>query len=349
MVATKMLSVMEWVINRGVHPNHVLKFILYLMPNIMLFALPAVILIAALVAFLRLSGDNEIIALNSSGVSLYQMLPPVLVLSFIGCLMAGLIAVFGVPWGNRSFKDLVFQIVESKSGMNIRERIFCELFDDVVFYVNSISPEDRVMKDLFVMDRRDVSVTNTIIAREGKVLLHPRSRMITIHFMDGTIFMVEKGLKSTRTVTFNTYDLNIGLNDIMSSLALRKKAPKEMFIQELIDSLSKMPKGEVKYNEMVIELLERFSIPLAVFFMGLIGAPLGSQIRTRARSFGIFVSLVIFLIYYMCYMGVKSLCEAGALSPFIGMWVPDMFLIICCVFLLWRAANDRPINIFEMR
>ena len=116
--------------------------------------------------------------------------------------------------------------------------------------------------------------------------------MITIHFRDGTIFMVEKGLKSTRTVTFNTYDLNIGLNDIMSSLALRKKAPKEMFIQELIDSLSKMPKGEIKYNEMVIELLERFSIPLAVFFMGLIGAPLGSQIRMRARSFGIFVSLV---------------------------------------------------------
>ena len=270
-----------------------------------------------------------------------------LLISLTG-LIAGLVAVFGVPWGNRSFKDLVFRIVESKSGMNIKERIFCELFDDVVFYVNSVSPKDMVMKDLFVMDRRDVSVTNTIIAREGRIILHPGSRMITIHFLDGTIFMVEKDLNATRTVRFNTYDLNIGLSDIMSSLALRKKAPKEMFVQELVDNLNKVAKGEVKYNEMVVELLERLSIPLAVFFMGLIGAPLGSQIRTRARSFGIFIGLVIFLIYYMCYMGVRSLCETGSLSPFIGMWFPDMFLIICCVFLLWRAASDRSINIFEM-
>ncbi|MBW1766972.1 MAG: LPS export ABC transporter permease LptF [Deltaproteobacteria bacterium] len=347
MMATRMLSVTEWVINQGVYPLQVLNLVAFLLPNLILFALPAVSLIAVLVAFLRLSSDNEIIALKSTGISLYQMLPPVLVFSFIGCLGATLIAVFGVPWGNRSFKDMVFQILESKADIGIKERVFFQPCDDVFLYINKISTKDRVMKDIFVEDRRDKSIRNTIVAKEGRILSHRNSRMITFRFKDGTIFILEKGFRTTRTIEFETYDLNIGLDDLMPSLALRKKAPKELFIRELIHNINRTPKGGVKYNEMVIELLERLSIPLAVFLMGLIAVPLGSQLRSRIRSLGIFLGLVIFLIYYMCFMGMKSLCETGALSPYIGMWIPDMFLVVCCVYLLQRVANERPLNIFK--
>ena len=169
--------------------------------------------------------------------------------------------------------------------------------------------------------------------------------MITFRFKNGTIFILEKEFRTARTIEFQTYDLNIGLDDLVPSLALRKKAPKEMFIQELIQNLKRTPKGGVKYNEMVIELLERFTIPLAVFLMGLIAVPLGAQLGTRVRSHGIALSLVIFLIYYMCFMGMKSLSETGTISPYIGMWIPDMFLVLCCVYLLHRVGNERPLTV----
>ena len=347
MVATKMLSVTEWIVNQGVNPGHILELIFYLLPNVILFALPAASLMAVLIAFLRLSGDNEIIALHSSGISLYQMLPPVLIIAFIGYLTASLIAVFGVPWGNRSFKNLIYRVAESKTDLGIRERIFLDLFDDVVFYINSIPSKERIMRDVFVVDRRDKSATNTIVAKEGMILKHPESRMITVHFKDGTIFILEKESRSARTVKFNTYDLNIGLNEIFSSLPLRKKSPKEMFIYELIKNLNMTPKRGVKYNEMVIELLERFSIPLSVFLLGLIGMPLGAQLRSRIRSVGIVLSLIIFLTYYICYMGVRSLCETGNITPYIGMWIPDVFLILCCCYLFRRVVRGRSINIWE--
>ena len=346
MVGTRMVSITEWVINRGVHPSEVLRLILYIFPGIILFALPAASLMASLIAFLRLSSDNEIIALKSSGISLYQMLPPVLVLSFIGYLMASFIAVFGVPWGNRSFKDLIFQMAQSRADAGIKERIFCEPFDDVIFYINSISPDERIMKDVFVIDRRDSSMASTIVAREGKVLSNRGSRRIIVHFKDGTIFMFGKDFQSIKTLKFATYDLNIYMKDIMSALASRKKAPKEMYIQELLHNLGKTSKGESKYNEMMIELMERFSIPLAVFFMGIIGVPLGSHVRSRAFSFGIAVSLAIFLIFYMCFMGLRSLCETGFLSPSIGMWLPDIFLLACSVYLFRQSARERPFLFF---
>jgi len=65
-------------VGQGVHLGQVIGMVVYL--------LPAATLIAVVVAFLRLSADNEVVALQSSGVSLYQMLSPVVVLSFFWSL-----------------------------------------------------------------------------------------------------------------------------------------------------------------------------------------------------------------------------------------------------------------------
>ena len=339
-----MLSITELIVNRGVHVGQVVRMLLYLLPDIIVFALPAACLMAVVVAFLRLSADSEIIALKSSGVSLYQMLPSVVALSLSGLLIALVIGTVLVPWSNRSFKDLIFQIAESNADLGIKERVFCEPFDNVIFYVNSFSTRERVMKDVFVADRREKDVTNTIVAQQGRIIPHPQERIITLHFLNGTIFMVGRNLQSSRTIQFNTYDLNIGLKDIMAALASRKKAPKEMTVGELARQLGKSQKGTQEHNETMIELLEKFSIPLAVFLMGIIGVPLGAQLRARGRSAGIGVSLLVFLIYYMCLAGMKSICESGTIPPTFGIWIPDLFLLISCIYLLRRVAHERSIN-----
>lgn len=344
MVASQMLSITELVITRGVGVAQVVGIVIYLLPDIVAFALPAVSLIAVLVAFLRLSADSEIIALKSCGVSLYQMLPPVIGLSFLGLLFALVMGVFVAPWGNRSFKDLIFRIAESEATVGIKERVFSEPFDNVVFYVNRYSSREKLLKDVFVIDRRDKRVTNTIVAEEGRILLHPNERIITLRFLRGTIFLVEKDLKSARTIGFKSYDLNISLNDILAGLASRKKKPHELSVGELLKQLEETPKGEVRYNEIMRELLEKGSMPLAVFLMGIIGVPLGARLRARGRSAGIGVSLAIFSVYYLCLAGMRSICSTGILSPAIGVWIPDFFLLISCIYLLRRAAEERPIN-----
>ena len=145
-LTTKMVSITELIVTKGVHVAQVVWMIVYLLPDIITFALPAASLMAVVVAFLRFSSDSEIIAMESSGVSLYQMLPPVVCLSFLGFLIAIAVSVIAVPWGNKSFKDLIFRIAESKADMSIQEHVFCEPFNKVVFYVNSFSRRERTMK-----------------------------------------------------------------------------------------------------------------------------------------------------------------------------------------------------------
>jgi lipopolysaccharide export system permease protein len=346
-LAARMVSISEWIVNHGVPLVMVIKLILFLLPSIILFALPASTLMAVFIAFLRLSGDNEILAIKSSGISLYKMMPPVLGASVVAGLMAFIIGIFGSPYGNRTFKDLILKIAQTTAALGIKERVFSEPFNNITFYVNSLSSKDGTMKDVFLVDRREPANTNTIVAREGQILLNPKSRTITIHFTGGTIFMVGEKFDAVRTTKFDTYDLNIGLDDIVTSLSSREKAPKEMYIKELAEQLKTVPKGEARYNDMIIELMEKFSIPLAVILMGVIGMPLGAQIKTRSRFHGIVISLVIFLVYYFSLAGVRSIGETGAISPLFGSWLPNLLLFVFCWYLLHRAAHERSINFVE--
>ncbi len=345
MMAARMLSITELIVTRGVHLSQVAGMVLFLLPDILTFALPAVTLMSVLVAFLRLSADSEIIAMKSSGISLYQMLPPVIFFSLAAFMACLAITAFAAPWGNRSFKDLLFKIAETKADLGIKERIFCEPFDNLVFYVNNFSREERVLKDVFVVDRRDEEMTNTIVSDEARIIMRPAERTITLLFMRGTIFLVEKNLEGSRTIKFNTYALNIGLKDVLADLASRKKAPHELSVGQLFDQLKSTPETEKKYSRIMRELFEKLSIPLAVFFMGIIGVPLGAQIRGRVRSTGIGVSLIVFSLFYLFLMIIRGVCSTGVLSPALGVWIPDLFLIVSAIVLLRRASNERPIHL----
>jgi lipopolysaccharide export system permease protein len=340
-----MLSVTELVINRGVNAKHVASIIVYLLPDIISFGLPAASLMAVVVAFLRFSSDSEIIAMKSSGISIYQMLPPVIALSVVGFLISLIIGIIAVPWGNRSFKDMAFKIAQTQADLAIKERIFCEPFDDIVFYVSSFSPSTRVMEDVFVVDWRDERVRNTIVAREGMLINHPEKRLITVRFKSGTISIVDQNYASAKSIDFKTYDMNVGLEDILDDIAKREKDPKELTLNELIDRLRNTSKKTQQYNETMIELLEKFSIPFAVLLMGIIGVPLGAHMKARGRTSAVSVSLVVFFLYYVFLAAVRSICETGSVNPLIGMWIPPLFLLASCLYLLKLSAIERSIDI----
>ena len=238
-LAARMLNLAEWMINHGVHPFQLAKMIFYLLPGMILFALPAVLLMSVFVAFHRLSNDNELQAMKSSGISLYQMLPSVVLISLAGFLVALFLSSSAGPWGRKSFKDFVFTIAHSRADLGIQERIFCEPFKGITFYVSNFAPKERAMKDVFLVDRRDPAMTTTIVAREGRIDSREDLRLITVRFFDGTIFMVDKKQEEGRTITFSTYDLGIGLDDIMPALAGREKDPKEMSFEELTERIER--------------------------------------------------------------------------------------------------------------
>jgi hypothetical protein len=41
------------------------------------------------------------------------------------------------------------------------------------------------------------------------------------------------------------------------------------------------------------------------------------------------------------------MCKTGFVTPFIGVWAPNVFLLISCLYLWHRATKERPIHVLE--
>jgi lipopolysaccharide export system permease protein len=343
----KMLNISEWIVTFSVRPSKIGIMIFYLIPGLVLFALPAVSLLAILAALLRMSGDNEIMALKSLGISLKQMLPAVLVVTTLSCLLAVFLSFYGTPWANNAFKNLILNIAQSKSDFGIKERIFCKPFNGITFYVQQFSVKDGIMRDVFIVDARDKLLRTTYAAKEGRILVSSTTKTINFQLSDVDVFRTEKGFQRTEIGHLGYYNFPIGINDIMPHINKRKLSVEEMPIDQLIKELQTDRDDPIKHQERLNELMQRFSIPLAVFLMGLIGFPLGAQIKSGGRVTGTVVSLLIFAVYYLMWAGIRGLGEIGILPAKYGTWVPVIFLSVSYFYLFKRAKEERSISLFE--
>ena len=98
---TKILDITNYIVNYKIGLATVLSMLLFTMPQFLQFVIPMSVMLAVLLTFLRMSGDNEIIALKASGFSIYQLLPPVVIFCIAGSLLTMFLTIYGIPWGYR--------------------------------------------------------------------------------------------------------------------------------------------------------------------------------------------------------------------------------------------------------
>jgi hypothetical protein len=113
LLLARLLKLIELVVNRGIPAATVGRVFLYLLPAFLEVTVPMAMLLAILVAFGRLSADSEITALRSSGVSLYQLIPPVATFVVIVTVLTAGLAWYGRPWGNRALRTAMWDIART--------------------------------------------------------------------------------------------------------------------------------------------------------------------------------------------------------------------------------------------
>ncbi len=340
-LAGRILKMTEWMVNHGIGIYQVLMITVYTMPYVLFYTLPMATLLASLIAFSRLNEDNETIALKSSGVSLYQLMPPVAIFSVICCFLASFISIYLVPMGNDSLSRVLFETARSNTSIGIKQGVFNNNIPGIVLYANRVSPSDKTMKGVFIFDDRQPGLSNAITAQKGNIHSNKEKMILNLHLKDGSVTRVDKDLESSSLLRFKSYNLNIDISDIASKFSSRRKGKKEMSIAELRDRLSETKKGTVKYSLLAVELQRKFSIPLACLILGIMGVPLGLMMKERGRSWGVALSIIVFTFYYIMLSAAESLGEVGTLNPTISMWLPDVVLGGATVFLFLRAARDK--------
>ena len=331
------------VVNFGVNISSIFLLMIYMMPQFMEFTIPMSVMIAILLTFMRMSGENELIALKGAGVSLYSLLPPIFVFSLAGFFLTTTITIAGVPWGKLSFKKKTIALARSGMDMALQERRFNSELENVMMYISQVDMKTKKLKDIFIEDRRTKGVTSISVAPSGE-LIRSEDTLYTIRLYDGVINQVNIEEGSVNNIHFGNYDINIDLNDTgRAEGQIIKKISEESFL-DLIRMIKTGGDDEKTLRVALMQLHEIFSIPFACFSLGLLAFPLGVQSHSLQKSSGFSLGISFFLLYYFFLAFGWSAGQAGKFPPVFAMWLPNIIMCCCGLFFLVRNAKEKPVR-----
>ncbi len=342
----QILKITNMIINYQVSIITFFLMLAYSMPYFLVFIIPMSVMMSVLLTFLRLSGDNEIVALKASGISIYRLLPPVLVFSLVCALLTGFLSIYGMPWGESAYRQMALKVVSSNFNLGLKERQFNDSFDGVMFYVNKIDLENKSMKDIYIEDQRKKGISSTVIAPEGYLFHGDDKYSFILRLYKGNVNQVDLDRRSAHSIEFDTYDLKLDLKDALTQTHKRKKKEKEMQLNELIAFVKTIKTKSPQYYSVLMEIHKKISIPFACIALAILSVPLGVQSFSARKSAGLGIGLIAFLVYYLLLSAGLVFGEAGLYPPAIGMWMPNIIMGGLGLFLLIRTANDRPVEIF---
>jgi lipopolysaccharide export system permease protein len=345
---TRILDITNLLVNQRVDITSVFLLLIYSMPYFLIFVMPMSVMLAILLTFLKLSADNEVVALKAGGYSTYGLLPPVFLFCFLGFLVTSFMCIRGLPWGRVSFKSLAFEVAKSNIDLALEERTFNDSFKGVTLFVSKVDMKDRALTDIFLQDARRSDTVSTVVAPKGQYFSDPEKLTFQLRLYDGVINQVSLDDKSWHSIDFETYDFNLDLARAMSSVEDCPKDEEEMSLAELRQALREASIKNDQYYLTLMEYHEKFALPFSCFVLGLIAVPLGIQSKDAKRSFGIILGLLVFLVYYVILSAGWVFGEAGIYPPIIGMWMPNLVVGVLSVYLMFMTANERPIKLIHI-
>ena len=346
LLIARIVRLVEMVVNRGVPLTEMLKLFSLILPAFLEVTVPMALLLAILLGFGRMSADSEIVAMKTSGISLYQMMVPVAVFTAIVCLLTFWLAVSVRPWSNAALKNQLFEIAKNRASAGFREKVFNDEFPGLVIYVEEIEGGGATLKGILVADLRDPNKRNTVVAKIGMLLPNENTKTVTLRLLDGTIFGSSEEGRLFQKTDFTVNDVALNLATL-SGLQGRDRDPKEMPLGELRDRIKWRAARGIPAPEESLELHRKFSIPFACIVFALVAVPLGIQPARAVRSRGFSVSLVLIFGYYILLTACETLAQKGLVPAAVAMWTPNLLFLALGASLFSKAAHERPVRTLE--
>jgi lipopolysaccharide export system permease protein len=343
----KLVPMLQGIFSLGIGGADFIRLLAYMSPKLLLFSIPMASMMGVIISFTRLTSDNEIIALKSAGISLYRMLPPVIVVALATSTLTGLASTRFIPSGTVAMKKLLFQVAKEKIDKGLREKQFSQSLSDVVLYADHVDPATNDWEGIYISDLRDRKTPLTVVARKGKLQANPARMQITLELTDGTMHRAIDDV--TQTIRFNHYELNVPVQTPHSVLGESAGGPDKgsMTQHELLARAAELGTDNSRGASMLIEFHKRLVLPAGCFLLTLLGLPLALTDRPGQRPFGLPLGLGLFILYYVLITGAKALSENNVLPVGPTMWAPNLLFGGLMLIMMHRAAREKNSGLAE--
>jgi len=318
------------------------------LPSFLVLSFPMATLMASLLTYSKLSGNSELTALRSVGVSAWRMVSPALALALVMTLLTFAFNEAVVPHTLRQAEATRDRAVGKAVLGEDRERVSYSRFGNVTqpdgsrdrtlthfFYAQRMN--QGVMEQVTVLDLSQPGQRLMLTAEEGRW----NEQEAMWEFLDGRLYVVsEQGGENITSATFDRYLYPLGNQPLKVAklptdaelLTIGQARTAERLLRESGD-----PQAARKLR---VRIQEKFSFPAVCLVFGLLGSCLGVRPNARrSRSQGFGLSVLLIFAYYVVAFSFSAMGVNGALTPQLSAWLPVAIFLLIGAALLRQASR----------
>ncbi len=316
----------DYIINEHAPFFLVLRFVVFRIPQAVPMAFPFATLFAGLLAMGRLMGDNEVVAMRTSGISLARIaMTPMLfgiAMFAVAYLTNEYVSPKAVDLSTRTF----YQIIYHTNSLPVEPQFFRKDPDTGnVFYVTQVAPDNKTMLDVQIFKPAHFGPWNeTLQATTATV----DGSLLILHNVIDTRYNLKGDVTSQQHVKRIEIGLPLGetaaqfLSNINSdSWTMNSKA-----LSTQINALKSQGIGGSTLGSLEISLANKLAWPFACVIGMVLAVPLAIRYGKRGRTLGIAMAIFSFFIYFLLMSAAAAFGRNDAMNPTLAAWIPNIIM-----------------------
>jgi lipopolysaccharide export system permease protein len=330
-----MLRIAQYVTKYGASLSSVVKMFIYSLPSIIVLTFPMSMLLAALLAFGRLSASSEITAMRSGGISFYRLATPVFIIAFFVSIFAVVFNETVVPQSNEAYNYVVSYEIQKNTAPKSQEHIIIkDVKGDMLERLTYARKFEEETSTMYAVAMQEFDNGNLVRVENAEKAIWQDNHWT---MLNGIIYDLTTEGNLDRTMRFEQQIMP--MDKAPSAISREQKKPEEMTIKELKQHIKILQREYVNAKKYEMELQQRISVPVASFVFALIGTPLGLQPNRSSSSIGLGISIIIIFIYYTIMTIFTALGQGGAIPVILAAWIPNIVGIIVGALLVRKVSR----------
>lgn len=299
--------------------------------NALVITIPISLLIGIMIGFARLSSNNEIVGLMTSGISRSALLIPLFSFSLGSLFLMSFLTFQGAPYAARTILAIQTQLMLHKARTQVKSKVFDTRFENCMLYIEEVNRRNDQWSGVLI-SMSSAADKVLITGQHGVLETQDESGRSVLHIFNGAIHRLERAAAQRytyHTEHFSSYHVRIDLLQKPTKLhqADLSGSVKAASMRDLLSFNDK--ENKKLYLKARVEFHKRLLLPLSCLVFTPFALLLGLPNSTVSPAKGAFMAIFIALIYYSLLFVGEKLTLSGSLPPFLGMWVGTIILAAC--------------------
>jgi lipopolysaccharide export system permease protein len=344
-------DLLNLLVNANAPLDLVLSFVAYILPFSLTFTIPWGFLTAVLLVFGKMSAENELIALRTSGVGIPRICAPVFFLALVCVGVCLWINVEVAPKAQVKMKDALYDIATNNPLAMFGSDKVIEEFPGQKIYVESSAGAELHNLHVYELNAQ-AEAMRVVYAQRGKLETDRENKQILLRIFDGRLEQRNEAhpdefIKIVRA-TMEESTFSISLVELYEKNKKRKGFG-SMTVGELVGRLDADARGALSAKDAKAaaaerasaktEIHKRFSFSLASLAFALIGVPLAITAQRKETSIGFLLSLAVAVVYFLFIIAADMVKADPRKHAEVLVWAPNVLFVGLGLVLFLRLSR----------